>query len=195
MKQWIRTNRHLRQEEFLKAIRSKLSLSILASNVQDFSELEFVVTYDPSRMEVADLYDFTPQADVMAAGTIPGSNLEVTYQPGKIIFRKKMNIVPGTSWSGEVTTIVFRASVTDPESGFMKRIGKPEGFHFLEHRTVDHKFGIITDAYITPGNVNEPVVYIERLQRQINTFGLTDLEAVALDSGYLTPYVCKKTTE
>ncbi|WP_168736022.1 hypothetical protein [Cohnella fermenti] len=75
------------------------------------------------------------------------------------------------------------------------RIGKPEGFHFLEHRTVDHKFGIITDAYITPGNVNEPVVYIERLQRQINTFGLTDLEAVALDSGYLTPYVCKKTIE
>ncbi|THF72296.1 transposase, partial [Cohnella fermenti] len=44
-----------------------------------------------------------------------------------------------------------KTSVTDPESGFMKRIGKPEGFHFLEHRTVDHKFGIITDAYITPG--------------------------------------------
>lgn len=88
------------------------SLSILASNVQDFNERAFIVSYDPSRMEVADLYDFTPQADITAAGAIPGSNLEVKYQPGKIVFRKKQNIVPGTSWSGEVTTLVFRSKVT-----------------------------------------------------------------------------------
>jgi Transposase and inactivated derivatives len=86
-----------------------------------------------------------------------------------------------------------KTSLTDPESGYMMRIGKPEGFHYLEHRTVDHKFGIITDVHITSGTVNEPVVYIDRLQRQIRTFGFTELEAIALDSGYLTPYVCKKT--
>jgi Transposase and inactivated derivatives len=88
-----------------------------------------------------------------------------------------------------------KTSRTDPESGYMMRIGKPEGFHYLEHRTVDHKMGIITDVYVTSGTVNEPVVYVERLQRQIDTFGFTALEAVALDSSYMTPYVCKKTTE
>ncbi|WP_260405722.1 IS1182 family transposase, partial [Paenibacillus sp. 598K] len=88
-----------------------------------------------------------------------------------------------------------KTSVTDPESGYMTRPGKPEGFHYLDHRTVDHKFNIITDVHITPGNVNDSVVYIDRLRRQIETFGFHDLEAVALDSGYMTPYICKQTLE
>lgn len=87
-------------------------LSLLASNVQDFSELTYVVTYDANRLEVADLYDFTPEADLITAGAIPGSNIEVTYVPGKITFKKKQNIVPGTSWSGEIATIVFKSKVT-----------------------------------------------------------------------------------
>lgn len=90
----------------------------------------------------------------------------------------------------------LKVSTTDPESGFMKRKGKPEGFYYLDHCSVDHKFNIITDVYVTPGNVNDSTVYIERLQRQIDTFGFHEtLEAVALDSGYMTPYICKKTSE
>jgi transposase len=89
-----------------------------------------------------------------------------------------------------------KVSTTDPESGFMMRKGKPEGFFYLDHRSVDHKFNIITDVFVTPGNVNDSVVYVERLKRQIETFGFAEtLEAVALDSGYMTPYICKKTTE
>lgn len=87
-----------------------------------------------------------------------------------------------------------KISTTDPESGYMMRKGKPEGFHYLDHRTVDHKYNIITDAYVTPGNVNDSVVYIDRLERQIKSFGFSEtLEAVALDSGYMTPYICMKT--
>jgi len=87
-----------------------------------------------------------------------------------------------------------KVSRTDPECGVMKRHGKPEGFSYLDHRTVDHKFNIITDVFITPGNVNDAAVYIERLQRQIETFGFSNtLEAVALDSGYMTPYICHQT--
>lgn len=90
----------------------------------------------------------------------------------------------------------LRISTTDPESGFMKRKGKPEGFYYLDHRTVDHKCNIITDVHVTPGNVNDSTVYTERLQRQIDVFGFYDtLEAVALDSGYMTPHICKKTSE
>lgn len=85
-----------------------LDLSLIASNVQDFSELTFVVTYDPEQLEVYDLFDFTPKKDQITSGTIEGSNLSVTYSPGKITFKVNQNVVPGTSWSGEVTTILLK---------------------------------------------------------------------------------------
>jgi transposase len=96
----------------------------------------------------------------------------------------------------EVEVTKHKVSTTDPDCGFMNRRNKPEGFHYLDHRTVDHKFNIITDVHVTSGNVNDSTVYLERLQRQIQTFGFdTTLEAVLLDSGYMTPYICKKTLE
>lgn len=97
----------------------------------------------------------------------------------------------------EVTTEKPRkVSTTDPECGWMSRKDKPEGFYYLNHCTVDHKYNIITDAWVTPGYVNDAKVYVERLHRQVETFGFQDtLEAVALDSGYMTPYICKKTLD
>lgn len=86
-------------------------LSLLAFNVQDFSELTFVVEYDPNELEVADLYQYTPKADQMASGTIPGSGLDVTYTPGRIAYKLSRNIVPGTSWSGEVGTVIFKSKI------------------------------------------------------------------------------------
>ncbi|MGG1600235.1 MULTISPECIES: IS1182 family transposase [Paenibacillus] len=87
----------------------------------------------------------------------------------------------------------IKVSTTDPESGYMVRDGKPEGFFYLDHRTVDHKFNIITDVHITAGNVHDSVPYVERLKHQVEKFGFTEsLEAVALDSGYLTPHICKE---
>lgn len=95
----------------------------------------------------------------------------------------------------EGPTKTQKVSLTDPESGFMRRKGKPEGFFYLDHRTVDHKFNMITDVYVTPGNVNDSTVYIERLNRQLDTFGFRKtLEAVALDSGYAVPHICKQTS-
>ncbi|WP_047014169.1 IS1182 family transposase [Paenibacillus sp. IHB B 3415] len=87
-----------------------------------------------------------------------------------------------------------KVSLTDPESGYMSRKNKPEGFFYLDHRTVDHKYNMITDVYVTPGNVNDSTVYMERLNRQLETFGFGDtLEAIALDSGYMVPHICKQT--
>lgn len=95
----------------------------------------------------------------------------------------------------EVEQKTIKVSLTDPESGFMTRDGKPEGFHYLDHRTVDHKYNIITDCFVTAGNVNDSTVYVDRLEHQLQKFGWTDsIEAVALDSGYMTPYVCHKVT-
>jgi hypothetical protein len=45
-----------------------------------------------------------------------------------------------------------KVSRTDPEAGYMVREGKPKGFFYLDHRTVDGRLGIITDTYATPAN-------------------------------------------
>ncbi|WP_274655633.1 IS1182 family transposase [Paenibacillus humicola] len=94
----------------------------------------------------------------------------------------------------EVTeTKEIKVSTTDPESGYMVRCdGKPEGFFYLDHRTVDHKFNIITDVHVTAGNLHDSVPYVGRLKHQVDKFGFGEtLEAVALDAGYLTAPICK----
>lgn len=84
----------------------------------------------------------------------------------------------------------IRKSTTDPDCGFMSRDNKQEMFCYLDHRTTDMKFNIITDVYVTPGNVHDSVPYLSRLDRQMERFGFK-VEAVALDSGYLTNPICK----
>ncbi|WP_334078048.1 fibronectin type III domain-containing protein [Paenibacillus sanfengchensis] len=87
------------------------NLSLLAFNVQDFSELTYVVKYDPNQLEVVDLFQYTPTPDLTTSGSIPGSELEVTYEEGRVAYTFKHNIVPGTSWSGEVSTLVFKSKI------------------------------------------------------------------------------------
>lgn len=82
-----------------------------------------------------------------------------------------------------------RISTTDPDSGYMMREGKPEGFFYLDHRTVDNKLNMITDVYVTPGNVHDSVPYLSRIDRQKERFGF-DIEAVGLDAGYMTANIC-----
>lgn len=91
------------------------NLSLLASNVQDFTELKFVVTYNPEEIEVVDLNSFTPQMDLNSQGKIDGTDLYVEHTYGRIEFTVDKSLVPGTSWSGEITDILFRAKI-DGES-------------------------------------------------------------------------------
>ena len=78
-----------------------------------------------------------------------------------------------------------KVSRTDPEAGYMVREGTPEGFFYLDHRTVDGRLGIITDTHATPGNVHDSIVYLGRLDRQRARFDF-DTRAVGLDAGYAT---------
>jgi transposase len=78
-----------------------------------------------------------------------------------------------------------KVSRTDPDAGYMVRDGKPKGFFYLDHRTVDGRFGIITDTYTTPANVHDSIPYLARLDRQRARFGF-DVAAVGLDAGYAT---------
>ncbi len=78
-----------------------------------------------------------------------------------------------------------KVSRTDPDSGYMVREGKPKGFFYLDHRTVDGRLGIITDTYATPARIHDSVVYLSRLDRQRERFGF-DVTATGLDAGYAT---------
>lgn len=91
----------------------------------------------------------------------------------------------------KVETKKIKESTTDPESGFMHRDGKPQGFFYLDHRTVDAKANIITDVYVTPGNTNDVKPYIGRVKAQIEKFGF-DVKAVGLDAGYNVSNICKQ---
>jgi transposase len=84
----------------------------------------------------------------------------------------------------------IKMSTTDPDSGYMVRDGKPKGFFYLDHRTVDAKHALITDAHVTPGNVHDSVPYLDRLDRQADRFGF-DIKHVGADAGYYTAAICK----
>jgi transposase len=83
-----------------------------------------------------------------------------------------------------------KVSRTDPEAGYMVREGKPKGFFYLDHRTVDGKLGIITDTHATPASVHDSIPYLARLDRQRERFGFP-VAAVGLDAGYATAAIAK----
>lgn len=99
--------------------------------------------------------------------------------------KKPLKEIKKTEASKEI-----KESTTDPESGYMVRDGKPKGFFYLDHRTVDSKFNIITDTYVTAGNVNDSTPYLDRLDYQIDKYNFK-VESVGLDAGYSTAAICK----
>lgn len=78
-----------------------------------------------------------------------------------------------------------KVSTTDPDSGFMHRDQKPQGFFYLDHRTVDGKYNLIVDTHITAGNINDSQPYIKRLDATLDKFKLNPV-TVGLDAGYFT---------
>ena len=84
----------------------------------------------------------------------------------------------------------IKVSRSDVESGYMVRDGKPKGFFYLDHRTVDGKHAIITDTHVTPANVHDSIPYLKRLDRQRERFGF-HVQAVGLDAGYSTAAIAK----
>jgi len=92
--------------------------------------------------------------------------------------------------AAEPATKEIKVSRTDPDSGYMVRDGKPKGFFYLDHRTVDGRHAIITDTHVTPANVHDSIPYLKRLDRQRERFGF-QVRAVGVDAGYATTAICK----
>lgn len=81
------------------------------------------------------------------------------------------------------STKTIRKSKTDSDSGYMRRDRKPEGFYYLDHRTTDGKYALITDTTVTAGNLHDSTPYLGILDKQIERYGFS-VKEVGLDSGY-----------
>jgi len=79
-------------------------------------------------------------------------------------------------------------SITDPDCGLMNRPGKPTGFHYLNHQTIDGGSGIITDVHVTPANTTDHIHHAPQIKYQLEKFGF-DTKAVGGDMGYDEPEI------
>lgn len=104
--------------------------------------------------------------------------------------RKARGKKPLKKRTGDPPDKQIKVSTTDPDAGYMVREGKPRGFFYLDHRTVDGVCGIITDSHATAATVHDSVPYLQRLDRQRHRFGF-EVRAVGLDAGYSTAAICK----
>lgn len=82
-------------------------------------------------------------------------------------------------------------STTDPGSGQLHKDGKPDGFHYSEHRTVDSKNNIIVNVHVTAANIND-VDPIPEIIEQVNTRLGHMPDVMGLDAGYHCAPVCKQ---
>ena len=81
-------------------------------------------------------------------------------------------------------------SKSDPESGQLHKEGKPDGFHYSEHRTVDSKrHNIVVNVRITPANVNDAESVAEILKDSEKRLGKHP-KYMGLDAGDTTARRC-----
>ena len=90
--------------------------------------------------------------------------------------------------SGEGGTTTRMVSTTDPDSGQQTREGKPNGFYYSEHRTVDSKNNVIVNVHVEPANVNDITPVPTKLQEILVRLGKLP-KYMGFDSGYHSVYI------
>ena len=80
-------------------------------------------------------------------------------------------------------------STTDPESGVFHKGEHKKCFAYEAH-TVCDKHNFILDVTVTPGNVHDSVAF-DKLYRHV-TARFPEIQAVTMDAGYKTPWICKQ---
>ena len=87
--------------------------------------------------------------------------------------------------SGTTTKV---ESTTDPESGQQTREGKPDGFHYSEHRTVDSMHNVIVNVHVEPANINDITPMPEILKEIKQRIGKLP-KYMGLDAGYHSAWI------
>ena len=79
-------------------------------------------------------------------------------------------------------------STTDPDSGQQSREGKPDGFHYSEHRTVDSSHNVIVNVHVEPANINDVTPMPEILDEIEHRLGKLP-KYMGLDAGYHNAWI------
>ena len=80
-------------------------------------------------------------------------------------------------------------SKNDPDSGQLSKEGKPDGFHYSEHRTVDSKTNIVVNVRITPANINDMTPIPDILEDIEKRLGYLP-KYMGVDAGYHSAATC-----
>ena len=88
---------------------------------------------------------------------------------------------------GEGTTTKM-VSLTDPDSGQQTRDGKPDGFHYSEHRTVDSKNNVIVNVHVEPANVND-IAPVPKILKEIKHRLGKLPKYMGFDAGYHSAWI------
>ena len=94
----------------------------------------------------------------------------------------------GNGKSGASGTTTKMQSTTDPESGQQSREGKPNGFYYSEHRTVDSKRNVIVNVHVEPANLNDVTPMPEILKEIEARLGRLP-RYMGLDAGYHNAWI------
>ncbi|CEQ11121.1 ISBma2 [[Clostridium] sordellii] len=65
---------------------------------------------------------------------------------------------------------------------------KEKCFAYLSHTACDNN-NFILDFYITPGNIHDSIAFSDLYEKIKCNFN--NIKAIAIDAGYITPYICK----
>ena len=84
---------------------------------------------------------------------------------------------------------VINESITDPESGVFHKGEHKKCFAYTAQTACD-KNGYIMDVTVNPGNVHDSVAFDGLYDRLVERH--PEIKAVVMDSGYKTPWICKK---
>lgn len=82
-----------------------------------------------------------------------------------------------------------KVSKTDPESGLFHKGEREKMFAYTAHTACD-KHGFVLGCDVSAGNIHDSVMFDGLYEKVMHTF--PDAEAVALDSGYRTPWIMKQ---
>jgi transposase len=108
--------------------------------------------------------------------------------------RNRLGMPEITRKVSESKTAEQTVSTTDPEACWLVRPGKPEGFHYLSHQTIDAENGIIVEVNATPGNTPDSNPYVGQIDSAtdiLEKFNI-ETEAVCADSAYDTVLIHKE---
>ena len=114
--------------------------------------------------------------------------LDAQVDKDRITLGKKPFDRDDDSPGGSMAEAERMQSKTDPDSGQQCRDGKPDGFHYSEHRTVDSKCNVIVNVHIEPANEND-ITPVPKLLEEIRSRLGKLPEYMGLDAGYHSAWI------